>query len=445
MISSSATLEGGFFYRSQQVGGGQAFSTPFIYGLYPFFAKNSGRHWASLGLQILSDNAGIGGLMRTTGGSIAFSYNFQLPKNQQISAALQGGFFTRNIFLDKLNTGSQWNDIRRTFDASLPNNLTLLNPNVNLPMIDIGVFWQMKDTNQIQRAYVGVSAKQINQPNDAFTDIANPIPMALVFTAGLRAYEKGQISLYPNLRHIQQQQIRQSNIGLQTRYQYGQESKQTGFVALNTWYSIQNTLVVGFEVAHQNYFFNFAFDFSSTRPQNLGTANGAAEIGLGYRKHLGKKSPKKPKEPIKKDSIIEKQDILDLSIVIPEDSLLTYADKEGLSAEEFDVFQRSVLFPYATYLLSEGNKAFLDKIASTLLLRTDLRVEISGHTCNLGKENDFIAKARAVMVYNYLVRKGIDKKRLIARAWSNKRPIASNEIEAGRVRNRRVEFRLIAP
>lgn len=443
MVSSNAAMEGGFFYRSQQVGGGQAFSTPLVYGLYPFWGKKTQKHWASVGLQILSDNAGIGGLMRTTGGSLAFSYNFYLPKNQQISAAVQGGFFTRNIFLDKLNTGSQWNDIRRTFDASLPNNLTLLNPNVNLPMIDFGVFWQIQDTNQVQKAYLGVVAKQINQPNDAFTDIANPIPLALVVTAGLKAYENGQISLYPNLRHIQQAKIRQSNIGLQTRYQYGQETKQTGFIALNTWYSIQNTFIVGFEIAHQNYFFNFAFDFSSTRPQNLGTANGAAEIGIGYRKYLAKKSSKKPKEPIRKDTIQENPDILDVSIVIPEDSLLNYTEKEGLTAEEFDVFQRSVLFPYATYFLSEGNKAFLDKIASTLLAKADLRVEISGHTCNLGKENDFVAKARAVMVYNYLVRKGIDKKRLVARAWGSKRPIASNDIEASRVRNRRVEFRLI--
>lgn len=445
MVSSQATMEGGFFYRSQQVGGGQAFSTPLVYGLYPFFNKKTTQHWASLGVQIVSDNAGIGGLMRTTGGSLAFSYNFYLPQNQQISVGLQGGFFARNIFLDKLNTGSQWNDNRRTFDASLPNNLALLNPNVNLLMIDAGILWQIADTNHLQRAYLGIAAKQINQPNDAFTDVRNPIPMALVFMGGLKAYENQQISLYPNFRHIQQGKIRQSNLGLQARYQYAQESKQTGFIALNTWYSIQNAFIVGFEIAHQHYFFNFAFDFSSTRPQNLGTANGSAEIGLGYRKYLGKKPSKKPKTPIQKDSIIEKQDVLDLSVIIPEDSVLTYTDKTGLSAEEFDVFQRSVLFSYATYLLSEGNKAFLDKIASTLLAKPDLRVEISGHTCSVGKENDFIAKARAVMVYNYLIRKGIDKKRLVARAWGSKKPIAPNGTEASRVRNRRVEFRLIAP
>jgi type IX secretion system PorP/SprF family membrane protein len=445
MVSSRAAIEGGFYYRSQQVGGGQAFSTPFVYGIYPFFSKKNNQHWASVGLQVLSDNAGIGGLMRTTGGSLAFSYNFHFTPHHQISAGLQGGYFTRNIFLDKLNTGSQWNDNRRTFDASLPNNLGFLNPNVNLPMIDAGIMWQMLDSNQTQRAFVGIAAKQINQPNDAFTDVRNPIPLALVFTAGLKAYENAQISVYPNLRHIQQGKIRQTNLGLQARYQYGQESKQTGFIAFNTWYSIKNTFIAGIEVAHQHYFFNIAFDFSSTRPQNLGTANGAAEIGLGYRKFLSKK-PNKPKPPIKKDTnIVEKPDVLDVSIAIPEDSVLTYTDKEGLTAEEFDVFQRSVLFAYSTYLLSEGNKAFLDKIASTLLAKPNLRVEISGHTCNTGKENDFIAKARAVMVYNYLVRKGIDKKRLVARGWGSKKPIASNDIEASRVRNRRVEFRLIAP
>lgn len=447
MVSSRAVVEGGFLYRSQQVGGGQAFSTPSVYGLYPFFGKKNHRHWASVGLQVLSDNAGIGGLMRTTGGSVAFSYNFHLTNVHQVSVGVQGGYFTRNLFLDKLNTGSQWNDIRRTFDASLPNNLNLLNPNVNLPMLDAGLMWQVLDSNQAQRAYAAIALKQINQPNDAFTDIPNPIPMALIVTAGLKAYENAQISVYPNFRHIQQAKIRQTNIGLHARYQYEPTSKHSGFVALNTWYSFQNALIAGIEIAHQNYFFNIAFDFSSTRPQNLGTANGAVEVGLGYRKFLGKKATK-PKPPIQKDTnTSEKPEILDVSIAIPEDSVLVYAEKSGLTAEEFDVFQRSVLFPYASYLLSEGNKAFLDKIASTLIAKPDLFVEISGHTCNTGKEkeNEFIAKARAVMVYNYLVRKGIDKKRLVARGWGSKKPITSNDLEAGRVRNRRVEFRLIAP
>jgi len=437
MVGTEASIKGGFFYKNQAVGGGQAFTTPLLYGFYPLIRKKDNKHWAGVGLQILSDNAGVGGLMRTTGGSLAFAYNFELPQNHKITVGAQGGFYSRNIFVDKLNTGSQWNDTRRTFDASLPNNLSALNTNVNLPMVDMGVMWQMLDSNAIERAYVGISAKQLNQPDDAFTDIGNKIPLALVFTAGIKAFDNQQISVFPSVRHIQQGSIRQTNVGTAVRYYLNPENPRN-FIALNTWYSLQNALVAGVELYHKDYFFNFSYDFSSTRPQNLGTANGSAEIGIGYRKYIGKK--RTPTKIPKKDTIITPSDILDVSICIPEDSVINYA----LTGQEFDLFKRSVLFGYGGYLLDEGTKAFLDKIAATLIAKPEISIEISGHTCNSGKENMFIAKARAVIVYNYLARKGIDKKRLIARGWYDKKPIASNETEAGRVRNRRVEFRIIA-
>jgi type IX secretion system PorP/SprF family membrane protein len=439
MVGSETAIKGGFFYRNQFVGGGQAFTTPVLYGFYPLIRKKDNKHWAGVGAQILSENAGIGGLMRTTGGSLAFAYNFEISPLQKITVGAQGGFYSRNIFLDKLSTGSQWNDTRRTFDAALPNNLSTLNPTVNLPTADLGIMWQMLDTHQIQKAYLGIAARQLNQPNDAFTDISNKIPVVWVLTAGVKVFENEQISVFPSLRHIQQGSIRQTNIGSAFRYHFGTENKQS-YASLNTWYSLQNALIAGIELYHKDYFFNFSYDFSSTRPQNLGTSNGAAEIGVGYRKYIGKKKIQKPKPP-KKDTIITPQDILDVTACIPEDSTLNYA----LTGEEFDLFKRSVLFPYGSYLLDEGTKAFLDKIASTLIAKPETRIEISGHTCNTGKENMFISKARAIMVYNYLIRKGIDKSRLVPRGWADKKPITSNESEAGRVRNRRVEFRIIAP
>jgi type IX secretion system PorP/SprF family membrane protein len=439
MVGTETSIKGGFFYKNQAVGGGQAFTTPLLYGFYPLIRKKDNKHWAGIGVQILSDNAGIGGLMRTTGGSVAFAYNFDLPQSQKITFGLQGGFYSRNIFLDKLNTGSQWNDIRRTFDGTLPNNLNTLNPTVNLPMVDAGIMWQMLDTNGIQRAYVGVSGKQLNQPNDAFTDISNKIPISLVFIAGAQVFNNQQISVFPNIRHIQQGSIRQTNVGSAFRYYLNPEN-QRNFIAFNGWYSLQNAFVAGIELYHKDYFFNFSYDFSSTRPQNLGTSNGSAEIGIGYRKYISKKR-KKDTPPPKKDSIIVPNDILDVSVCIPEDSTLNYA----LTGEEFDLFKRSVLFSYNSYLLDEGTKAFLDKIASTLIAKPEVMIEISGHTCTLGKENLFTSKARAVIVYNYLIRKGIDKKRLIPRGWYDKKPIANNQTEAGRVRNRRVEFRIVAP
>ena len=54
--------------------------------------------------------------------------------------------------------------------------------------------------------------------------------------------------------------------------------------------------------------------------------------------------------------------------------------------------------------------------------------------------NQRLSENRARSVMNYLVRKGIEEKRLSAEGYGLTRPKASNETEAGRALNRRVEL-----
>jgi OmpA-OmpF porin, OOP family len=68
-------------------------------------------------------------------------------------------------------------------------------------------------------------------------------------------------------------------------------------------------------------------------------------------------------------------------------------------------------------------------------------VEISGHTDNVGnaKANKTLSEKRAQACRNYIVSKGIDKKRLDAVGFGDQHPIASNDGEEGRQKNRRIE------
>jgi len=91
--------------------------------------------------------------------------------------------------------------------------------------------------------------------------------------------------------------------------------------------------------------------------------------------------------------------------------------------------------------LEEGSYEVLDNVYASLAYYTDLRIEVAGHTDNQGGD-DFnrklsLDRARAVM--NYLVGKGIDRSRIRARGYGMDRPVASNDTEAGRANNRRVE------
>ena len=95
-------------------------------------------------------------------------------------------------------------------------------------------------------------------------------------------------------------------------------------------------------------------------------------------------------------------------------------------------------------LKSDGQSAVVEIVK---LLRQDpgLRLSIDGHTDNVGDApaNRKLALARAQAVKSHLVAKGIQADSISTAGLGPDRPVASNATEAGRARNRRIEFQLV--
>ena len=83
----------------------------------------------------------------------------------------------------------------------------------------------------------------------------------------------------------------------------------------------------------------------------------------------------------------------------------------------------------------------LDTVVDFMVHKQDARVEISGHTDNVGKAkaNKTLSEQRAQTCRDYIVSKGIDMKRLDAVGFGDSRPIAPNDNDEGRQKNRRIE------
>jgi outer membrane protein OmpA-like peptidoglycan-associated protein len=73
-----------------------------------------------------------------------------------------------------------------------------------------------------------------------------------------------------------------------------------------------------------------------------------------------------------------------------------------------------------------------------------LKVEISGHTDNIGSEttNQKLSEDRANSVVSYLSKKGVTSSRLAGKGYGSSKPVASNNSEDGRQQNRRTEFEI---
>ncbi|HET7498182.1 MAG TPA: OmpA family protein, partial [Candidatus Eisenbacteria bacterium] len=92
--------------------------------------------------------------------------------------------------------------------------------------------------------------------------------------------------------------------------------------------------------------------------------------------------------------------------------------------------------------LTPESKATLDRTAASLARWPEVRVEVGGHTDSMADDayNMQLSQRRAETVRAYLIRAGISARRLEAKGYGETRPIAPNDTEAGRAKNRRVEL-----
>jgi OmpA-OmpF porin, OOP family len=111
-----------------------------------------------------------------------------------------------------------------------------------------------------------------------------------------------------------------------------------------------------------------------------------------------------------------------------------------------NIVLNNMYFEFRSYKLLKDSKYELNRIIKLMKENPTMKVEISGHTDNIGtdKANNKLSMQRAQSVVEYLIRMGIARDRLVGRGYGKKKPIATNKSEAGRKENRRVEIEVLA-
>lgn len=103
---------------------------------------------------------------------------------------------------------------------------------------------------------------------------------------------------------------------------------------------------------------------------------------------------------------------------------------------------RTLSFSFNDSTLASENEAVLWEVVTAMRRDLGLRIEIVGHTDNLGSalNNITVSLRRAKKVRDWLIDKGIDERRMIITGNGESSPIADNSTAEGRAANRRVEF-----
>lgn len=110
------------------------------------------------------------------------------------------------------------------------------------------------------------------------------------------------------------------------------------------------------------------------------------------------------------------------------------------------VVLRNIFFEFGSATLKPESYPELERLTALLRNSPDLRIQINGHTDNVGDPaaNLRLSESRALAVKDYLIGKGIAPERLLHKGYGMQRPIADNSAPEGRARNRRTEFEVIA-
>ncbi len=137
--------------------------------------------------------------------------------------------------------------------------------------------------------------------------------------------------------------------------------------------------------------------------------------------------------------------VLDIPALKPNTSYKTAfeVDIEFLPAKSFVL--EDVNFETGKALLKEESFVALDELVAYLNRKDDDRIEIGGHTDNVGKaeKNLLLSQERAKSVMTYLISKGIDTARLVSKGYGMSKPIESNKTVEGRAQNRRTEVTIL--
>lgn len=181
------------------------------------------------------------------------------------------------------------------------------------------------------------------------------------------------------------------------------------------------------------------YQINGTRKNRGVEVNLSIAVPLSIFKRKPKPAP--VAEPIVEVKPVTVRDTIPYKDCYTIEEVISYLNR-GFDVHNRKICMYNLQFDFNKSTLKEECTAYLDKIVLMLNTFPAMKMGIYGHTDDVGNKdyNDKLSLSRARSVYLYLVSKKIDKNRLSYKGFGSAMPIASNDTEAGRYENRRVEF-----
>jgi len=136
--------------------------------------------------------------------------------------------------------------------------------------------------------------------------------------------------------------------------------------------------------------------------------------------------------------------VVDSADKCPDTPAGSRVDGEGCPFDKV-INLKGVTFEFNKTRLRPDAQTILDWVVGVLKKYPDMKVEVAGHTDSVGSDayNQKLSEGRAQSVMQYFVDHGVPSDQVTAKGYGESQPVADNNTEEGRERNRRVELHVL--
>jgi len=434
---------GHLVYRKQWAGFDGAPET-MLFSFQSPVAKTMG-----VGGRIFRDNTGV---VSRTGAQVSYAYGVNIDKNQQLHFGMSVGTLVNSVRWDILSANDQQDQ-----------SLYRLN---NSFVLDgaFGAFYRFKGL-EVSFAFPQLFNRSLREQNTTSTSVFRYVNQSIAAISYRFDLMQGDLSVTPMLLH------RFGTFAIQKSGQFDMsvtaEWKEKFWVSFMQRTQYGSAINAG--IHFKQFSFGYAYEFASSSSLIGNVSNGSHEILVSY--HIGRKDKNKKKKEVepednqliaKADSTqtikeeVAKLDTAGTAAATDSAALAKVEEKVEPAKPAIQVFDKpevgkkytvsGLFFATGSAKIADGSNTALDNLADFLQKNPTVKIEIGGHTDNVGNEatNQRLSESRAKSVADYLASKGIPATRVVFKGYGDKEPIATNDDEKdGRELNRRIEMKVL--
>lgn len=447
-------------YRHQNFDGGYTFQSSQLTVTRPLLQGK--RRYGGVGISVLDDNTGESGWYHFQRLGASLAHDIKLSRQQRLSLGFQTQYQIKRISTENIRTGSQYR-FGQGFDPALASGENMNDLQTSYFSLGTGALWYAVDRHQATTFYAGISWLDLNRPDESFFGDAQPLPSTLSLQSGFRAYQKNRFTLFPELLLLHQAGVSILNIGSRLSYELrnafsaNKSAPQVDFI---TRYTLNRSLALALQWHQPTYTLGVSFDTGASSHRANPLQN-AFEVVLAWHQSVSPKNRAKKKRRKKRKSRRRNHSNKNTVVAIPRLTYLppvSFTDSVGdisnmnpvvpLSSDdlrgriETSTLDLFVEFSFNQTSVRAESKSSLQAIARFLRQNSNLAVTITGHTDDVGNQEDNyqLSIARANAVRQLLLDYQVDFQRIRVEGKGEEEPLYPNTDEVLRAKNRRVEI-----